>query len=312
MSKELSWVAKRHWWFIGLLAFLLLSLEYYEVIREQPDSIHFVEYIIYLVLLLIIGALFDSLLRVIHVRIKFMRIIEYKHKLSLEFSVYNDWDVLVTQMARFPSTIAAVEKTSLFVFDSISSQFELAAQWPAAGEPIADLRSVEYCQKRLQDDTNARLTFRQFDMEETTTVLPSQTTIYCLPIQYGKSLLAIMQFKLKAGEILTNDQDYKFKNISDKFAYALTTGQERKKYYEMTTSETALAERRKVSLYLHDHLGHNLSYLHFKLDQLVNMKNRFLREQLSKILNICIKPHKNLMKSCAELLRPSGQKQCRC
>jgi signal transduction histidine kinase len=53
----------------------------------------------------------------------------------------------------------------------------------------------------------------------------------------------------------------------------LRVGQERRKYYEMTMSETAIAERRRVSRFIHDHLGHNLGYLHLKLDQLVSQKN---------------------------------------
>lgn len=277
MSKAFNWVAKRHWWFIVLLALLLMSLEQFDAAR-QPGSIHILEFAIYSVLLLIIGALFDSLLRVIGVRTKFMRILDYKHKLSMEFSVYNDWDVLVTQMARFPSTIAAVEKTSLFVFDTISNQFELAAQWPTTGEPVADLSSMGYFQKLLWDEPNVSLTFRQCDSAYSSAQPQSQARIFCLPIQYGKNILGIMQFKLKAGETLADDQDRIFKNIGDEFAFVLKAGQERKKYYEMTTSETALAERRKVSRYLHDHLGHNLSYLHFKLDQLVNTKEEISLE----------------------------------
>jgi signal transduction histidine kinase len=279
MSKAFNWVAKRHWWFIALLAFLLVILEYFDATRLQ-GSIHSVELTIYLVLLLIIGALFDSLLRVINVRTKFMTIIDYKHKLSQEFSVYNDWAVLVTQIARFPSTIAAVEKSSLFVFDSISNQYELVAQWPETGDALADLRSIEYFQKPLLQRPDASLTFRQCNSDYSSPNSHSQTGVFCLPIQYGKNLLGIMQFKLKTGEVLTSDQEYIFKNISDEFAFVLKAGQERKKYYEMTTSETALAERRKVSRYLHDHLGHNLGYLHFKLDQLVSRKQEITLETI--------------------------------
>lgn len=280
ISAALNWVAKRHWWFMGLLAVLLLVFEYYDTIRQQFDSIHAVEFIIYVVLLLIIGALFDSLLRVINVRTKFMNILDYKHKLSQEFSVYNDWDVLVTQMARFPSTIAPVEKSSLLVFDSISNQFELVAQWPETGEPVVDLRSIEYFQKQLRQRPDTSLAFRQCDSDSSSTDPRSQARVFCLPIQYGRSLVGIMQFKLKTGELLTSNQDYIFKNIGDEFAFVLKAGQERKKYYEMTTSETALAERRKVSRYLHDHLGHNLGYLHFKLDQLVSMKHEISLETI--------------------------------
>jgi two-component system, NarL family, nitrate/nitrite sensor histidine kinase NarX len=183
-------------------------------------------------------------------------------------------------MARFPSTIAAVEKSSLLVFDSLSNQFELAAQWPETGNPVVDLHSIESLQKQLRQRPGVSLTFRQCDANQSSANPQSQTRFFCLPIQYGKTLLGIMQFKLKAGEALTNEQDYIFMNIGDEFAFVLKAGQERKKYYEMTTSETALAERRKVSRYLHDHLGHNLGYLHFKLDQLVSMKHEISLETI--------------------------------
>jgi signal transduction histidine kinase len=280
MSKVLNWVAKRHWWFIALLASLLLALEYVDSTRQRLGSIHAVEFFIYLILLLIIGALFDSLLRIINVRTKFMNIIDYKHKLSMEFSVYNDWNVLVTQMARFPSTIAAVEQTSLFVIDPISSQFELAAQWPVTGTPEADLSSIDHFQKHLWEKPDVSLIFQECDSKYLSDNPHSQARIFCLPIQYGKSLLGVMQFKLKAGESLTSDQDYIFRNIGDEFAFVLKAGQERKRYYEMTTSETTLAERRRVSHYLHNNLGHNLGYLHFKLDQLVSMKNQISPETI--------------------------------
>jgi signal transduction histidine kinase len=48
----------------------------------------------------------------------------------------------------------------------------------------------------------------------------------------------------------------------------------------MSKSEITLAERRRVSHYLHDHLGYNLGYLHLKLDQLVTNKNQLSLEQV--------------------------------
>jgi nitrate/nitrite-specific signal transduction histidine kinase len=48
----------------------------------------------------------------------------------------------------------------------------------------------------------------------------------------------------------------------------------------MHSSETALAERRTVSHYLHDNLGQNLGYLCFKLDQLIIEKDLLSRENL--------------------------------
>jgi len=304
MSQMLNWIAKRHWWLIGLLAFLLVSLEYVDA-THRVDYIHIVEDIVYLLLLMIIGALFDSLLRVIHVRTKFMNILNYKHKLSMEFSVYNDWEVLVSQMARFPGTIAAVERTFLFVRDPLSNQFELAAQWPTIGQTTADSTIVENFLKRSRDKRNSPLAFHQCESKQPDSELQSQA--FCLPIQYGNSVLGLMHFKLKPGNTLTSDQEYIFKNIGDEFAFILQAGQERRKYYEMTASETALAERRKVSRYLHDHLGHNLSYLHFKLDQLVTMKDDISLESIANDLEHMRKATREsyeIVRGTLETIRP--------
>jgi signal transduction histidine kinase len=304
MSETLNWFAKRHWWLIGLLALLLTSLEYFDAVRNF-DYIHILEDVVYLVLLLIIGSLFDSLLRVIQVRTKFMNILNYKHKLSLEFSVYNDWDVLVSQMARFPGTVAAVEKTFLFVRDPFSNQFELAAQWPTIGETVTDLTATEDFLKSLQNKPNSSLVFHQCESVSSPTGLESDA--FYLPIQYGNSILGVMHFRLKAGKTLSSDQEYIFKNIGDEFAFILKAGQERRKYYEMTASETALAERRKVSRYLHDHLGHNLSYLHFKLDQLVSMKDEISPESIVddiKYMRKAAQESYEIVRGTLETIRP--------
>jgi signal transduction histidine kinase len=279
-SPVLGWIAKRHWWFIGLLALLLIFGQYFDVIRKL-EYVHVIEGVVYLVLLLMIGALFDLLLRVIKVRTKFINILKFKHKLSLEFSVYSDWDVLATQIARFPGTVADVEKSFLFVLDPISNQFEPTAQWPVNDiEGAADLHFPEDFQERLQDNPDSGIMFQKYE-SSTSSGASSESTIYCLPIQYGKSLLGVVQFKLKPGKTLSGEQEYLFNNISDEFAFILKAGQERRKYYQMAASETALAERRKVSRYLHDHLGHNLSYLHFKLDQLVSMEDQDATETIA-------------------------------
>ena len=306
-SKTLNWIIKRHWYFIGLLIIFLLSLEFFDVIQHQHGPIHTIEFTIYLILLLLMGSLLDSLLKIINTRTKLMKIIDYKHQLSLEFSVYHDWDVLVSQMTRFPSTIALVDKTSLFVRDSLSNQLELAGQWPETGEPVTDLRAMAALQRRLEENPDFCVTFQQCNADHLSQEIFSQNEVFVLPIQYGKRLLGIIQFKLKEGESLSSDQKDIFTHVGDEFAFVLKAAQERKKYNEMTASETALAERRRVSLYLHDHLGHNLSYLHFKLDQLVSMENEISLETMVSDLKHMRKAAQEsyeIVRGTLETLRP--------
>jgi NarL family two-component system sensor histidine kinase LiaS len=67
---------------------------------------------------------------------------------------------------------------------------------------------------------------------------------------------------------------------------ALKNGQDRKIFYDMMASETALAERRTVSQYLHDHLGQNLGYLHIKLDQLITQRQQLSLEKVVQDLEM--------------------------
>jgi signal transduction histidine kinase len=94
--------------------------------------------------------------------------------------------------------------------------------------------------------------------------------------------LGVLQFTLEPGKSLTSEQVDIFSNIGDEITIALKNGQDRKIFYDMLASETALAERRTVSQYLHDHLGQNLGYLHIKLDQLITQRQQL---SLDKVLN---------------------------
>ena len=92
--------------------------------------------------------------------------------------------------------------------------------------------------------------------------------------------MGILPFVLEPGESLTEWQVELFENIGDDIAIALKGGQERHAFYEMRTSEAALAERREVSHYLHDHLGQSLGYLHIKMDQLIIERDKLTLDRV--------------------------------
>jgi signal transduction histidine kinase len=193
--------------------------------------------------------------------------------LSLEFAIYQDWEVLVTQLARFPGTITQVEQSALFICDSISNEYDLVALWPP-DQKMADPGLIATITQHLRQNAGVIMEFSQCGPELVKSEdKPPEAQTYCLPIRYGQGMLGLIGFKLKEGTELSQDQQDIFRNIGDEIGLALKVGQDRKTYQEMSTSETTLAERRRVSHYLHDHLGHNLGYLHFKLDQLINSRD---------------------------------------
>jgi len=88
---------------------------------------------------------------------------------------------------------------------------------------------------------------------------------------------------------------------------ALKNGQDRKIFYDMMASETALAERRTVSQYLHDHLGQNLGYLHIKLDQLITQGQQLSLEKVVhdlEMMRTAANDSYKIMRGILETLHP--------
>jgi nitrate/nitrite-specific signal transduction histidine kinase len=280
MTKALNWIIKQHWWLIGLVAFVLVSLEIFEATRKQDSPIHIIELLIFLLLLLVVGVLFDLLSQSMKRQNQTMKILDFKHKLSHEFSEYTDWDMLISQLARLPGTLASVDQTHLFLLNPISNQFESLSHWNEDGERQETAFIFEMCQNCIMKKTNSDSRFSKCAIDKSIDGTAAQVNRYCLPIRFGDGQLMTVQFNLKLGEDLNKEQDEIFRNISDEIAVALTTSLNRKTFFEMQSSETALAERRTVSHYLHDNLGQNLGYLCFKLDQLIIENDQLSRENL--------------------------------
>jgi signal transduction histidine kinase len=233
-------------------------------------------------LLWVIGLLLSSLSRGFRNQNRIIKILDAKHKLSMEFSRYHEWDVLVNQIAVFPSTIVKAAQSCLFVSNIITNQFEMVSQWSQGGEDVVELCMGASCQECFRNRSGNELALFQSVSEPLAGGFYSQAHKYCLAIRDEERLLAILQFILEPGQSLTDEQVDIFRNISDDFAVALKAGQDRQVLQEMLTSETALAERRSVSHYLHDHLGQSLGYLHLKMDQLLTNKAQL---SLSTVLN---------------------------
>ena len=277
-----SWIAGWRWWILILAAFLILSLEAYDFSRNLNNSINYIEFGFFLVLLLVIGLLLISLSRGIRNQNRIIKILEVKGKLGLELSGYIDWDVLVKQIARLPRTLANVNQSCLYVFNLITNKFDLVAQWSRTEDDLLKALDCGPCQECIGKGPISNLTFSQCESKSVTGESSSQLKLFCLPIKTSERLLGILQFTLELGKSLTSDQVDIFTNIGDEITIALKNGQDRKIFYDMLASETALAERRLVSQYLHDHLGQNLGYLHIKLDQLIMQRQQL---SLEKVLN---------------------------
>lgn len=270
MSKILNWVAKQNWWIVALGVFFIWFWETIEAIFPQLHYLFDIKLLFYLVMFLFIGWILDSSSRKLKTQSKTMKILDFKHDLSQEFSICTEWEVLIDYMVRLPGMIAAIEQTYLFVANPLSKQFECVAQWNDIDHHVIDLNSVGISRKYLDENLRNGLKFGRCEGLSVDEVASPLGQTFCLPIQYGEGLNGILQFRLKKGRTLTLDQTEIFENIGDEIAIALKIGQERNAFNEMLRARIALGERRTISHYLHDHLSQNLGYVHFKLGQLIS------------------------------------------
>ena len=126
MSKILNWVAKRYWWIIALAVLIIWSWEILEAIFPQLHSFFDIKLLFYLGLLLFIGWMLEASARKSNTQTEILKILEYKQKLSREFSMLTEWNFLTTSMARLPGTIVEVEQAFLFLINPLSEQLDWA------------------------------------------------------------------------------------------------------------------------------------------------------------------------------------------
>ncbi len=279
-SRAIVWIVGNSWWILGLLILLLVSFEAYDFTHPHSKSLYIVESVIYVILVGIIVLLLISLGRGIRNQVRIIRVLDAKHALSLELSGIQGWDELVEQIAKFPGSLAPAVQACFFISNAITNQFELAAQWSIMGKYESNLCSEAACQDCIEAGRTADLTFKQCLPDPLAGGPSDQPKKYCLPIKDKESLLGILHFTLEAGKSLTDEEVDIFRNIGVDIAVALKAGQDRKVLSELRISETALAERRSVSHYLHDHLGQSLGFLHLKMDQLLTEKDELSLERV--------------------------------
>jgi signal transduction histidine kinase len=256
-----DWIIRPRWLILGVLVIFVVGLEIAESIVRGINIVDGTEIMVYVSFLAAIGVLIEILLRTLAQKEHTLNIVSYKHKLSMELNKHQDWEILVAQLVKFPRTIAPINKSCLYLLNPISDMYEIEATWSSTGEAVADFNVCMVC---LKQQTKDGFLFKPCHLHDRG--FPSGT--YCLLLYYGAELLAILQFNLQPGSIVTPEQKEILQSISEEMGIALQAGLDRKRLSELQITQATLAERRNVSHYLHDHLSQNLSYLCLKLDQL--------------------------------------------
>ena len=281
LEKRFHWIADRGWQVVGATAIFLILFEVLEYLFKgdpMTDPFDLVELLVFFALLILVGMLINYLVGANDALNQAMSILSYRHDLSLGLSELKTWDSLITELAKLPGTIVNADASRLYVHDPISDRLEVVSSWNRSGntdiEQVNGDFGTEICVPDKLGDS---------------CVLDDQQE-FCIPINYGGDLLALLQVKLKENEKLSPRQIKIFENSSSEIALALKVSQERRILSEMHLTKAALAERRTISTFIHDQLGQNLGYLHLKLDQISEDKyiedNNELRTKLTRLRSV--------------------------
>jgi signal transduction histidine kinase len=266
--KSLAEVLEKWRWLILVIigtSLLWVEVQEFLVLRVLDQAFHYFEVFQYAVLLISTGLLFELFARSNRAHKQALRILEYKHRLSLDLTSDDDSEALIQKLTELPGKIADVDETYLLVSDPLSGKLESAGHWAANNQALQAYKwdptlSCKHC----LDEDNGRSTFHQCRSDDDI----SACYVYSLGLRGENLPVTVLKFRLKPGSSLSQDDEQIFRNIGDEIVIALQTSRDRTRLSEMQSAQVAMAERRAVSNFVHDQLGQNLGYLHLKLDQL--------------------------------------------
>jgi len=273
LTRLVQWAEKWRWLILASIGLSLLWVEVQEflVLRVLNQAFHYFEVFQYAVLLISTGTLIELYSRSNKAYKDALKILEYKHSLSLEFAANEDWDFLTAGLAELPGRIVEVDETYLLVGNPINEKLEVASHWEnmkhaSNREPWDPTIPCPAC---LEKVSGKKINFHLCRNDSLATTFLT----YSLGIVGQNTNMAVLKFKLIQRRQLSSQEQELFVNIGDEIAAALRASRNRRRVLELQSAQVAMAERRMVSAYIHDQLGQNLGYLHLKLDQLGNNKS---------------------------------------
>lgn len=266
---------KWRWIVILLVALGLFLTELYEFIELSYifQPVHVFEILVYALLLLGMGLFLELFVRINSIHKKMLEILEYKHRLSHELSLINDWDQLAARVAQLPGDLVHAEEAWLLMRLPLQAEPAILGSWALPGrDPDASQWSpASPCRVCMNRNTAAIPVLHRCEI---LSQRPS-ASVYSLRIRDDDSPLTILRFRLPPGRQLSADEEKALVRVSDDVSVALRAGRDHKRLSEMLSVQVAMAERRLVSAYVHDRVGQNLAYLHLKLDQLAEDETTF-------------------------------------
>jgi signal transduction histidine kinase len=276
------------WWIAAPAALFFIVLEIKEDFMLRVDLINILEMSALSIAMVLIGWLLELLYRSVKAQERALKIIDYKRQISLELMGHADWHLLTEQLVRVPSDIAQVRAVCLYLLNPHTKQYDPIKRWSDGSRHLVGMESDDICDTCLLNKMPGEKHSCGVGMLRQDAVLAELP--HCIPLSFAGDVFGMIRFDMQPDKTLTADQTFIFEQISGELAAALKTGLDRKLVAEIQAAEASQAERRKVTRFLHDHLGQNMGFLRLKLDQLIvegsMVSANMLRKDLAQMLQV--------------------------
>ncbi|OGO60664.1 MAG: hypothetical protein A2032_06600 [Chloroflexi bacterium RBG_19FT_COMBO_49_13] len=266
-----------------LIATFIIAIEIYEHPNFLTDRsrIFFIEVSIYYAFFLIAALMFELAMRASIAKNQTIIILDARHNLSQKLSAANDWDEVVTRVLQYPSSIAPVMATSFLIYDPVLDVYRTERGWlDSDGEN--EILSVTMPRDSCCSADYRVMTpeIHMINCETVVKISNNKCLCYHMPLNYGDMPVGILNIITAQSRPLEAEQIQLLSNTAEDIAIGLNAAIQRREQQAIEIANAASNERLEIARDLHDTLGQNLGYLHFKLDQILTEGEKRRKQEL--------------------------------
>ncbi len=232
------------------------------------------EIAIYYSLLFLAAIMFEIALRAARIKNQTIKILDARHNLSMQLSAAKDWDDVVSKVLRYPASIFSTSATSLLIYDHSSENYLCEQSWIGEGVEI-NLPYVAFSRSACCSDDTKQISANFHLMNCSQLLLPCSQAheYYHLILNNGDDPIGILIIVVPKKQLINHEDIQLLSKTAEDMANGLSAARHRQEQYAIEIANAASNERLEIARDLHDTLGQNLGYLHFKLDQLLTENN---------------------------------------
>lgn len=267
-------------WRIAILLLSSILVGIFELI-EHPDFLvddtyyFFKEIALYYILIFIIAIMVELAIKASIIKNQTIRILDARHNLSMQLISAKNWDEVVDEVLKYPSSILPVSAISLLIYAQYTDTYITERSWVAAHENIdLSVASISRDSCCTEDINPIAPNVHQVDYKSITGMDIGNRKCYHITINYADFPVGLLYIILPKNKQLTQEYAQLLSNTADDIAIGLNAAQQRQIQHAIEVSNAASNERLGIARDLHDTLGQNLGYMHLKLDQILTTQPR--------------------------------------